>query len=80
MHESSLGLEGLQAMVKFLVSCRACQRPIMLVARISDPELAELREHLRTSHPAMQLPPSPGVEATLRHFRVELHPGAPEAA
>ena len=42
-------------MVKFLVSCRACQRPVMLTARISDPELAELREHLRTAHPAMRL-------------------------
>ena len=66
-------------MVKFLVSCRACQRPIMLVGRISDPELAELREHLRTAHPATQLPRSPGVEETLRHFRVEPEPGPPDA-
>ena len=67
-------------MAKFLVSGRACQRPIMLVARISDTELAELREHLRTSHPAVQLTPSPGVEETLRHFRVERESGPPEAA
>ena len=73
-------LEGLRAMVKFLVSCRACQRPIMLVARIDNLELAELREHLRTSHPAMQLPSSPGVEETLRYFRVEPESGPPEAA
>ncbi|TMA47182.1 MAG: hypothetical protein E6J81_08845 [Deltaproteobacteria bacterium] len=67
-------------MVKFLVSCRACQRPVMLTARISDPELAELREHLRTAHPAMRLPPSPGVEETLQYFRVEPESGLHEAA
>ncbi len=67
-------------MAKFLVSGRACQRPIMLVARISDPELAELREHLRMSHSGVQLPPSPAVEETLRHFRAEPEPGPPEAA
>jgi len=66
-------------MVKFLVSCRACQRPVMLTARISDPELAELREHLRTAHPAMRLPPSPG-EETLQYFRVEPESGLHEAA
>ena len=67
-------------MVKFLVSCRACQRPIMLVVRVGDPELAELREHLRTAHPAVQLPPSPGVEETLRHFRVKPESGPPDTA
>ena len=67
-------------MAKFLVSCRACQRPIMLVARINDPELTELRAHLRTSHPTVQLAPSPGVEETLRHFRVEPESGPPDAA
>jgi len=52
----------------------------MLTARISDPELAELREHLRTAHPAMRLPPSPGVEETLQYFRVEPESGLHEAA
>ena len=67
-------------MAKFLVSCRACQRPIMLAARLGDPELAELREHLIRSHPSMKVPPSLGIEATLQYFRVEPDPGAPEAA
>ena len=80
MHESSPGLEDLQEMVKFLVSCRACRRPIMLVASVGDLELTELREHLRTSHPAMKRPSSSGVEETLWYFRVEPESGPPEAA
>ena len=80
MHESSPSLEDLQEMVKFLVSLRACRRPIMLVPRVGDLELTELREHLRTSHPGVRLQPSPGVDETLRYFRVEPESGPPEAA
>ncbi len=42
------------------------------------PELTRLREHVLRCRPDELPGPSPGVEATLRHFRVEQ--GPPDAA
>ena len=64
---------------RFLVSCVYCHRLIML-ERISEPELTLLREHVLHVVPTSCPGPSPGVEATLRHFRVEPEPGPPDAA
>jgi len=52
----------------------------MLVERIRDPELARLRQHVLEEHPDEMHDVSPGIEATLRHFRVEPEPGPPDAA
>jgi hypothetical protein len=60
----------------FLVSCLHCLRPIMLVARIGDDELSRLRQHVREKHPDEVHSVSPGIEATLRHYRVEPEPEA----
>jgi hypothetical protein len=53
-----------------LVSCRYCLRPIMLAGRITDSELAELGQHLRTCGPREPSAERPGVDEVLRHFRV----------
>lgn len=67
-------------MRRFLVSCVHCLRPVMLVDRIRDPELSRLRQHVVDCHLDKMATLSPGIEATLRHFRVEPEPGPPDAA
>lgn len=52
----------------------------MLVDRIRDDDLSRLRQHLVDEHPDKLATLSPGVEATLRHFRVEPQPEPPDAA
>ena len=54
----------------FLVSCRHCQRPVIMVARIGHPELVQLQHHLRGCARYEALGAAPGVMATLGHFRV----------
>ena len=56
---------------RFVVSCTHCRRIIVGVARIGDAELDQLRVHLLACRPSEVIGPYPGVEATLRHFRVE---------
>ncbi len=56
---------------RFVVSCTHCKRIIVVVARIGDAELDHLHVHLLTCCPREVIGFSPGVEATLRHFRVE---------
>ena len=55
---------------QFVVSCMHCEHVVMVVARIGSTELDRLREHLRTCCPGEVIDPEPGVEATLRYFRV----------
>ncbi len=55
---------------RFLVSCVYCHRAVALVPRIGEPELLHLQAHRAVCRPRAALGPSPGVEATLRHFRV----------
>ena len=54
-----------------MVSCRHCLRPVMLVRRFGDPEVAELERHARYCGPR---PPfareDPHPSEVLRHFRV----------
>ncbi len=56
---------------RFVVSCTHCKWIIVVVARIGDAELDQLRVHLLACRPSEVIGPYPGVEATLRHFRVE---------
>jgi hypothetical protein len=65
---------------RFLVSCRHCQRPILLGDRIRDAELSQLRQHVLDRHPDKMASPSPGIEALLRHFRVEPEPAPPDSS
>jgi hypothetical protein len=55
---------------RFVVSCTHCKRVVMVVARIGGAELDRLRGHLLACRPSDVVGPRPGVEATLRHFRV----------
>ena len=55
---------------RFVVSCTHCKRIIVVVARIADAELDQLRVHLLACSPSEVIGHLPGVEATLRHFRV----------
>ena len=52
----------------------------MLVDRIRDDELSRLRQHVMACQPDNVLGPSPGIEAILRHFRVEPEPAPSDAA
>ena len=52
----------------------------MLVERIREDELSRLRQHVMDCQPDNVLGPSPGIEAILRHFRVEPAPEPPDAA
>jgi len=52
----------------------------MLVDRIRDDELSRLRQHVLEQHPDKVYEPRPGIEATLRHYRVQPEPGPPTAA
>jgi hypothetical protein len=54
--------------LRFLVSCRHCQRPVITVAW-SAAELAELERHARRCAPDA-LGATPAADETLRHFRV----------
>jgi len=65
---------------RFVVSCLHCLRPVMLVERIRDHELSPLRQHVLREHPDETHNVSPGIEATLRHYRVEPEPGPPDGA
>jgi len=49
----------------------------MLVERIRDDELSQLRQHIMDAHPNKMASLSPGIEPTLRHFRVEPEPPHP---
>jgi hypothetical protein len=51
----------------------------MLVDRLRDAELSELRQHALDRHPDKLASPSSGIDALLRHFRVEPE-GAPAGA
>ena len=55
---------------RFIVSCLHCKRVVMVVAQVAGEELNRLRSHLLSCCPNEMIGPSPGVEATLRHFRV----------
>jgi len=55
---------------RFVVSCLHCKRIIAVARCIADDELNQLRAHLGACCPDEIIGPSPGVEATLRHFRV----------
>ena len=65
---------------RFLVSCVHCLHPILLVERIRDDELSRLRQHVLEQHPDKVHEPRPGIDATLRHYRVEPEAGPPAAA
>jgi|GEM_PF-4146843 len=55
----------------FEVSCRRCGRTLLPhVARIADPELAQLEGHVRACEPECRLERTPGIAAILDHFRV----------
>jgi len=56
--------------VRFLVSCRHCQRPVMTVFW-TDEELRVLREHLRhCASSDLGADPHGVDDETLKHFRV----------
>ena len=55
---------------RFVVSCLHCKRVVMVVTKVGGEELEQLRTHLRAYHLDKIAGPSPGVEATLRHFHV----------
>ena len=61
---------------RFVVSCTHCKRVVTLVTRITSVELDQLHVHLLTCCPSEVIGRFPGVNATLRHFRVE--PTEPE--
>ena len=56
---------------RFVVSCTQCRRIVVIAAQVADAELNQLHAHLLGCCPSKVIGPSPGVEATLRHFRVE---------
>jgi hypothetical protein len=64
---------------RFLVSCLHCHRLVMLVGRIGGAERTQLVAHLLVCRPETVVGPSPGVEATLRQFRVEPEREPPDA-
>ena len=53
-----------------MVSCTHCKRTVVIVSRVTGAELYQLRAHLLDCFPSEVIGPYPGVEATLRHFRV----------
>ncbi len=55
---------------RFLVSCTHCKRTVVIVSRVTGAELDRLQAHLLACRPSEVIGPYPGVEATLRHFRV----------
>ena len=55
--------------LRFLVSCRHCQRPIMTVAW-SAGEIHHLRQHLQKCVPHELPAGAASAEETVRHFRV----------
>ena len=65
---------------RFLPYCKYCRACMMLVERIRDAELAELRAHLLDRHLEEIGGPAPDVEATLRHFRLIPAGEPPDAA
>jgi len=56
---------------RFVVTCTHCNQVIVTVTRIAGAELDRLHAHLLACCPSEVVGPYPGVEATLRHFRVE---------
>ena len=57
---------------RFLVSCRHCKRIVTIAGGIVDAEhVAQLCAHLLACCPGAMDAPSPAIEVTLRHFRVE---------
>jgi len=52
---------------RFVVTCTHCKRTVVIVSRVTGAELDRLQAHLLACCPSG---PYPGVEATLRHFRV----------
>ena len=61
---------------RFVVSCTHCKR-IVIVTRIAEADAERLRMHLRACYPGEVVCLPPGVEATLRHFRIKAtDPGA----
>ncbi len=69
---------------RFVVSCLHCKRIVAMAGLLGADELNRLVAHLLVCCPTEIAKPSLGIEATLRHFRVEpSDPGdkpPPEAA
>ena len=55
---------------RFVVSCLHCKRIVVITTRIAAAELDQLRAHLLACCPDKVVGPSPGIAATLQHFRV----------
>ncbi len=56
---------------RFVVSCLHCKRIVAEAGRLGADELNRLVAHLLVCCPSEIANPSLGIEATLRHFRVE---------
>ncbi len=55
---------------RFVVTCTHCKRTVVIASRVTGAELDRLQAHLLACCPSEVVGPYPGVEATLRHFRV----------
>ncbi len=64
---------------RFLVSCLYCDRPVAVVARIGDPEVLGLQNHLFACRPDRIRSGVPGLAETLRHFRVRRTEPGPQS-
>jgi hypothetical protein len=71
--EGETAMPSLMAGRRFVVSCLHCRRVVTVTARLATDELQHLRVHLLVCCPRqlVKLVQSLGVDATLRHFRVE---------
>jgi len=57
---------------RFIISCLHCKRIVAIAGGIVDAEqLAQLGAHLVACSPRAMDAPSPPIETTLRHFRIE---------
>ena len=53
-------------------TCQQCWTIVLTTAHLDDPELAQLREHVRNSHPDEELGPDASIAETLSHYRAEV--------
>jgi hypothetical protein len=53
-------------------TCQYCRAVVLTTGHLADPELAQLREHVRNAHPDEELGPDASIAETLSHYRAEV--------